>query len=245
MSEVFATAGSQNYPERWRTLHHFAYIDRPFRDVRRYLAAGPQRIAAESAKARLAGLDLNRDIRMVLGDLQVGVHSARLPIHWEDGRHPGLFPLLDATLEFVPVAAGRRPTTQVGLFGHYQPPLGHLGALGDTLAGNRVVLESVEGFLEDVTVHLERAIPPVAPEPSRDDGHPGLPAGRHRVILPVDEIKRWPGGAAGMTLRLEGQPGVHTATINPHSGLAIIEYDAARCSVNQLLRLLGPHADEA
>ena len=147
--------------ERWRTLHEFYEVDRPFRDVRRFLAAQPQWIAAGSAQARVAGLDLARDVRMVVGDLQSGPHSARAPIHWEDSRHPALFPLLEATLEFAPVA-GRRPTTQIGFFARYQPPLGSLGTLGDTLVGGRVVLESVVAFLDDLAHRLEQALPPPA-----------------------------------------------------------------------------------
>jgi hypothetical protein len=96
---------------------------------------------------------------MPMGDLQIGLHSARLPIHWEDPQHPGLFPLLDATLEFAPVSSGRRPTTQIGFFGRYRPPFGQLGALGDTLVGSRVVLESVVAFLDDLTRRFEQALP--------------------------------------------------------------------------------------
>jgi hypothetical protein len=145
--------------DRWRTLHEFVEVDRPFRDVRRFLAAQPPWIAAGSAQARVAGLDLDRDVRMVVGDLQSGPHSARVPLHWEDSRHPALFPLLEATLEFAPVA-GRRPTTQIGFFGRYRPPLGSLGSLGDTLVGSHVVLESVVAFLDDLAQRLEQAVPP-------------------------------------------------------------------------------------
>jgi len=146
------------HPQRWRTLREFAEIDRPFRDVRRYVAGRPQSIVVGSTQARVAGLDLDRDIRMILGDVEIGPHSARIPIHWEDRRHPNLFPVLEATLEFIPVA-GRRPATQIGFFGRYRPPLGSVGALGDTLAGNRLVLDSVVAFLADLAARLEQAVP--------------------------------------------------------------------------------------
>lgn len=146
------------HPERWRTLHEFVEVDRAFRDVRRYVAAEPDCIAAGSAQAKVAGLDLDRDLRMVVGDVQIGPHTARIPIHWEDRRHPALFPLLDATLEFAPVA-GRHPITQIGFLGRYRPPLGPLGTLGDSLAGSHVVLESVVAFLTDLATRLEQAIP--------------------------------------------------------------------------------------
>jgi hypothetical protein len=146
------------HPERWRTLHEFAEVDRAFRDVRRYVAAEPECIVATSAQAEVAGLGLDRDIRMIVGGVQIGSHSARIPIHWEDLRHPALFPLLDATLEFSPVP-GRRPITQIAFLGRYRPPLGPLGRLGDSLAGGQVVLESVVAFLTDLVTRLEQAIP--------------------------------------------------------------------------------------
>lgn len=153
-----ASMPDDSHPERWRTLHEFAEIDRAFRDVRRYVAGAPERTLAGSAQAKVAGLDFDRNIRMVAGDVQIGLHTVRIPIHWEDLRHPALFPLLDATLEFAPVA-GRRPITQIRFLGRYRPPLGSLGRLGDSLAGSHVVLESVVAFLTDLATRLEQEIP--------------------------------------------------------------------------------------
>lgn len=113
---------------------------------------------AGSAHAKVAGLGLDRDLRMVVGDVQISPHTARIPMHWEDLRHPTLFPLLDATLEFAPVA-GRRPITRIAFLGRYRPPLGSLGTVGDSLAGSRLVLESVVDFLTDLVDRLEQAIP--------------------------------------------------------------------------------------
>lgn len=149
------------HPERWRTLHEFAEVDQAFRDVRRSVAAAPECSMAGAAQANVAGLDLDRDIRMVVGDLQIGPHTARIPIHWEDLRQPAMVPLLDATLEFAPVA-GRLPITQIGFLGRYRPPLGPLGTLGDSLVGSRLVLESVVAFLTDLVARLEQAIPRAA-----------------------------------------------------------------------------------
>jgi len=42
---------------------------------------------------------------MVIGDIEIGVHSARLPLQWEDATLPGLFPILEATLDVAPVHA--------------------------------------------------------------------------------------------------------------------------------------------
>jgi hypothetical protein len=154
-----AVLNSEHEAERARPLHEFAYIDRPFRDVRRRLADRPDEIVPAAASARLAGLDLSRDLRLSVGDLQIGHRTAWLTVGWEDPRHPGLFPRLCATLEFMPVAAGHRATTQVGLRGHYEPPLGRMGALADTLVGHTIVVRSVRAFLGELATHLEQALP--------------------------------------------------------------------------------------
>ena len=243
------------HPPGCREIRHFAYVDRPFRDVRRSIAAAPQRILAgpphpaggnpaptAELRVRRGGFDLGRDVRMILGDIEVGVHSARLPIRWEDATRPGLFPILDATLEIAPVRAGRHAMTQLGLFGRYRPPFGRLGGLADDLAGHRIVVESVERFLDDLVARFEADLP--EPEPGADDGQaggdggaPDVP-GRRRIVLPVEGLHRSPGGGAGLALRLAGEPGVLEASINPTTGLAVIDYDGAITGVPQLLHLL-------
>jgi len=166
----------------WRALRHFAYVDRPFRDVRRAVAAAPQRVVTDPAgpataavRVHRAGLDLARDVRMIIGDVEIGVHSARLPLRWEDARRPGLFPILDANLEIAPVRAGQHAMTQLGLFGSYRPPFGRLGALADDVAGHTIVTESVEQFLAGLVARLEATLP--APDPD-DAGTPGADGGR-------------------------------------------------------------------
>ena len=150
--------GHDEEPGRWRPVHEFASLERPFRDVRRCLADRPGEIFPESTTASVAGLNLARDVRMVVGELQIGHRTAWLAIHWEDRRHPGWFPILEATLEFMPLA-GRRPTTQVALRGRYRPPLGGLGEMADNLVGNKIVQQSVQIFLEELANHLEAAVP--------------------------------------------------------------------------------------
>ena len=227
-------------PPGWRKIRHFAYVDRSFRDLRRAVATAPQRILAGSSELRVrrVGFDLARDVRMILGDIEIGIHSARLPIRWEDAAHPGLFPILDGTLEVAPVRAGRHPMTQLGLFGRYRPPLGRLGGLADNVAGHRIAVESVERCLDDLVARFEADLPATTPEPEAGVGAPSAVPGRRRIVLPVDDLDRSPGGAAGLSLRLVSEPGVLDATVNPVSGLAVIDYDGAACSVRQLLGVL-------
>jgi hypothetical protein len=250
MQEQISSDPKQDaHPHGWRSIRHFAYMERPFRDVRLAVAAAPQGLLAQPAasngsdlaelRVRRAGLDLARDVRISIGDVQVGIHSARLPLWWEDATRPGLFPILEATLEIAPVRAGRHAMTQLGLFGRYRPPFGRLGALADGVAGHRIVVESVERFLDELVDRFEATLP--APEsgaePTAGTGSPDVPAPR-RIVLPVEGLNRRPGGAAGLALQLLGEPGVIDATVNPTSSLAVIDYDGGSCSVGRLLHLL-------
>jgi hypothetical protein len=240
----------------WRTIRHFAYVDRPFRDVRRAIAAAPQRILAGVPQAggaapeptaelrvRRAGFDIGRDVRMVLGDIDVGIHSARLPLRWEDATRPALFPILDATVEVAPVNAGHRPMTQLGLLGSYRPPFGRFGALADNLAGHGIVVESVERFLDDLVDRVQAitAVPAVPDDEDPAGGDDGATAvaTRRRIVMPVDGLDHRSGGAAGLMLQLLGVPGVLYATVNPVSRLAVVEYDGAACRVADLLQVVG------
>lgn len=246
-------AGRSASLEGWQTIRHFAYVDRNFREVRRALAAAPQRLLADEQgpgdephptaelRVRRIGFDIGRDVRMVLGDVAVGIHSARLPIRWEDATRPALFPILDATLEVAPVNAGRRAMTQLGLFGRYRPPFGRLGVLADNLAGHGIVVESVERFLDEL---VDRVHAITGPSSSLDEEDPvdtdADVSGRRRIVFPVDGLDHSPGGAAGLMLRLMGVPGVFDATVNPLSRLAVVEYDGNVCRVADLLPVLEP-----
>ena len=256
MTETAALSPSTDHPARRRTVRQFAYVDRAFRDVRRHVASAPTRILGDGRPqasgdpdeptaglhVRRAGLDLVRDVRMVMGDLEVGIHNARLPLRWEDAAHPDLFPILDATFELAPVSAAHHPMTQLGLFGRYQPPFGRFGSLADTLAGRRIVLESVEGFLDELARRLERELSATDPDVARPDSSPAQ--GWRRVILPVDGLNLRPGGAAGVQLHLEAIPGVSAVSVNPGSELAVIDYDQQSCSVHDLQKALDDTAEE-
>lgn len=236
----------------WRPVRHFAYVDRPFSQVRSYVAATPGRLFGHGPAAggrggqltdlhlQRAGLDVSRDVRVLRGDMEVTHRRVRIPLHWEDARRPGLFPVLAATLEIVPVASGRHQTTQLALLGRYEPPLGRLGALADTVAGHRVVLESVERFLEGLVERLERDLPESSPAPEDTGPPPARPSGRlRRVFLPLDGLGEVAGGAVGVEQRLRAQAGVEDVRVDPVAKLAVVEYDATTCGLSRLLMVLN------
>jgi hypothetical protein len=167
------------------------------------------------------------------------MHSARLPLRWEDATHPQLFPILDAVLEVAPVHAGRRTMTQVGLLGHYRPPFGRLGGLADSVAGHGIAVESVEQFLDDLVERIAAGVPVPEPEAEPDIAEEVPGRLRRRIVLSVDGLDRAGGGAAGLGLRLLGEPGVLAATVNPDTGLAVVDYDASATGASQLIGLLN------
>ena len=253
MHEPFADTVDHGHEAGWRTIRHFAYVDRPFRTVRRSLADDAAQILGlpdgrdgseptVELRVRRGGFDLGRDVKMTIGELEVGVHSARLPVRWEDATHPGLFPLLEATLEVAPVKAGSLALTQLGLFGRYRPPFGRLGAFGDNFAGHRIVIESVDRFLDGLVAHFHATIPDEAAGERNGDASGGQadPRALHRrrIILPVEAVDRRPGGAIGLVLQLQSTAGVIDASVNPRTGLAMVDYDSRVCNPERLLHLI-------
>jgi hypothetical protein len=222
-------------------------VDRPYADVCRLLAKDPERVLGHPGDTdavreqrtglhvRRAGVDLSREVRIVRGDLVLDEDAARLPLRWEDAERPNLFPVLEVTLELVPVPAGRRSTTQVGLTGRYRPPFGRLGAVADTLAGHKMVLESVDRFLDEITGRIEAEVEPRAPAPEASGSPVSGLSSERRVFLPVESLGRFPGGALALRERLSAEPGVRKAMVDAVAGMAVIDYNATVCSLGRLL----------
>lgn len=111
----------------------------------------------------LAGMHVERPVRIGVGPLIEDDDATVLPVWWEDAEHPNLFPTFDGGLEL----RGDEDGTEMRLVGSYQPPLGALGRFGDGLAGHRVVMASLERFLVDVAGRLAAAAGEAAEAGSR------------------------------------------------------------------------------
>jgi copper chaperone CopZ len=237
----------------WREVRHYAYVDRPFAEVGQLLASAPERVVGHPGEAaaprerlsdlhvRRAGIDMSRDVQITIGGIVLDEDAARLGLRWEDARRPKLFPVLEAALELAPLTAGRHDITQVGLVGRYRPPFGRLGTVADTLAGRRVVMESVERFIDDLAERIEAEVPPAASEPETVDQ--SVPeawpsARRRRVFLPVDGLERRPGGAVALRQRLTRVPGVSDVEVDAVAEMAVVDYDATVCGLTRLLNVL-------
>jgi copper chaperone CopZ len=189
---------------------------------------------------------MSRDVQVTIGGIVLDEDAARLGLRWEDARRPKLFPVLEAALELAPLTAGHHDITQVGLVGRYRPPFGRLGTVADTLAGRRVVMESVERFIDDLAARIEAEVPPRAPEPEAEDQSVSVTrpsSRRRRVFLPVDGLERRPGGALALRQRLAGVPGVAEVEVDAVAGMTVVDYDATVCGLTRLLSVLDEESE--
>lgn len=73
------------------------------------------------------------------------------PVSWRSSSAPGLFPVLEADLELVPLQSD---VCQLSLFGTYRPPLSVAGGAGDALVGHRVAEACVRRFVLDTAERM-------------------------------------------------------------------------------------------
>jgi hypothetical protein len=78
-----------------------------------------------------------------------------IPIAWRATGPTGLFPVLDAELEFASLGTD---LTQLSLSGRYQPPLGLVGKTIDKALLSRVAEATTKDFLDRLARALETAL---------------------------------------------------------------------------------------
>ena len=146
----------------WRPVCRDASVERAFDQIRSYLAVNPGTVLGDLPAymhVRAAGLDVSRDVHADRGDLEVGGHVVRIPLGWSDARRPGLFPVVEATLEVTPQSHDGRSTTRLHLAGRYRSPFGWFGAAVAALIGHRLLIQSVDRFLAGLAERLELELP--------------------------------------------------------------------------------------
>lgn len=223
---------------RWKKVSRFEYLDRPFDAVWRALVKDPEVVLGvpEDGGPRLhvtlTGHDVSRAVRVTHGGVQVDGDTAHLAFRAQDASHPERFPELAAVLTLIPIAAGGRPATQVGLDARYRPPFGPLGKAGDRVAGGEWAAESITRLLGGITARLGALTGPAPDRTDRAPTGPGAPGAR-RVLVPVDDLASR--SAAGLAGELATTPGVSRADVNPWSGMVTIEYDPQICALETIL----------
>ncbi len=155
-----------------RMLYLYEYVDAPYDDVTEVLAergSGLFQEATDAAVAHadtvrgevvvdLAGFEVGRDVVIDVGAFEpVEAIRAKLHLDWRAAEASTLFPSLSADLE-VAALSFHPPVTQVTLVGHYDPPLGLLGAAVDRLFAHRVAEAALHRFLHTVTDRIEQEI---------------------------------------------------------------------------------------
>ena len=144
-------------------MEQTSLVARGFESVRSYVSARPDVLLGEDPTGlhvRRAGLDISRDVRMTHGDVETERRLVQLEVRWADARRPTWFPVFEGILTMTPAWANGRAATRIGLAGRYVPPFGRLGGAVDRLVGRRLVVQSVQRFLVQLTGRLERDLPP-------------------------------------------------------------------------------------
>src|SRR5689334_7854639 len=144
-------------------MEQTSLVGRGFESVRSYVSVRPDVLLGEDPTGlhvRRAGLDISRDVRMTHGDVETERRPVQPEVRWPDARRPTWFPVFDGILTMMPAGADVRGTTRVALAGRYVPPFGRLGGAVDRLVGHRLVVQSMQRFLVQLTDRLERDLPP-------------------------------------------------------------------------------------
>lgn len=155
-----------------RHLYNYTYLAEPFERIVGILEAEAADVLAEATsaavaqanvlvgtmEARLGAFTIGRDVRIDVGPWQpLGARTIKLPLRWRAAEHPAIFPAMVGQLE-VTALSSHPAMTQVTFVGHYRPPVGLIGALGDALIGHRIAEASVHWFLEAVCAGLTAQI---------------------------------------------------------------------------------------
>lgn len=107
-------------------------------------------VPADLAVKLFGGRQVAREVRIGVGPLLEDDDAVALPLWWQAAEHAHLFPTFDGGLEL----RGDEEGTELRLVGSYLPPLGAVGRFADGVVGHRVVMASLDGFLDAVAERL-------------------------------------------------------------------------------------------
>jgi hypothetical protein len=152
-----------------KTVDVYDYVNHPYADVCAKLRSealevfrNATKVAATRAKSiaselrvNIAGIEVGTDIAIRVVGIEVRASGfgpeTTIELEWEAARSPRLFPFMKAELSVFPLT----PTeTQLHLSGNYDPPLGMVGSLIDSVVGHRIAEASVHQFISDVGAYL-------------------------------------------------------------------------------------------
>ena len=158
-----------------RELRCYDYVNRPYSQVRDALSTSALAIFQSATKAAAAraqsdasalhidigGFEVGADIRISVhqiaenSDDPLAIPTTRLQLEWQSAVMPSMFPLMKADLY---IYAFTPTETQLDFWGFYEPPLGALGKVVNTIVGHRIAEVSVHHFVNDVAERLRRTL---------------------------------------------------------------------------------------
>lgn len=163
-----------------RNLYCYDYVERPSGEIVELFRTEPRRLlqlsTSEAARhadeiaaelhVELGGLDIGKEVSIDIDAYDIVDDAGSFHLRWEAASHPALFPSMQADLKITPLARGYRWLTQLSLVGHYRPPLGPLGLIGDAVVGHRVAEASMHRFLRDLASRIDQELPIAASQHS-------------------------------------------------------------------------------
>lgn len=154
-----------------KIINVFDYVNHPYEQVREKLTAealevfrNATKVAAVRAKSiaselhvNIGGIEVGTDIAISVNSIESqpkeGMTSpqTKINLEWEAAKMPRLFPFMRAELTVYPLTSTE---TQLSLTGNYEPPLGVVGSVIDSVVGHRIAEASVHQFINDVGAYL-------------------------------------------------------------------------------------------
>lgn len=101
-----------------------------------------------------AGTSLAQAVDVTFGRLSPAAGVGRFGLSWRAVKHAARFPVFGGDLEVHPEGTG----AVLRLAGYYLPPLGLVGAFGDSVLGHRVARRALQAFLEAAAARAEAAL---------------------------------------------------------------------------------------
>jgi hypothetical protein len=158
-----------------REIRSYDYVNHPYERVRDVLAqdalavfqaatknaASRARSVAAELHVNVAGFEIGTDISISVKNIEERAREMKaspatcLQLEWEAVKSPRLFPFMKAEFSIYSLTATE---TQLDFSGLYEPPLGALGSVMDTIVGHRIAEVSVHRFVTDVAAYLRTTL---------------------------------------------------------------------------------------
>lgn len=153
-----------------KPLYHYTEVERPFEEVCDVLLDPARMLQSAGEEAGRQAGELMARLMIEVAPLEIGARFvadvlrvqrseevALIQLRWRAAEHGGLFPKVDAVLEAYPLSNGE---TQLSFIGYYEPPLGVLGAMGDSLLLHGLAEAAARRFLLDLARRIEAETAP-------------------------------------------------------------------------------------